>query len=276
MIQTEGFFPSTGKWLFYRCWYTTPTRGEIILIHGISEHSGRYQELAKGLTQEGYNLYGFDLSGHGRSEGKRGHIASYEELVVDIANFYSFLRIYRGVQNPVLLGHSLGGLLATLVATFGHCPIHGLILSAPLFKEQHPLSFWELLGLKMLNLVYPTFFIETRVDPALLTHDHNIVEEFTADPFVQHHISTRGLLEIRKAMKQANLLAPFIKVPTLILHGEEDQLNNLEGSQMFFDKLPGDKEFYIVPGGYHELFNEVGRGQIIAKTVQWLASKYKE
>jgi alpha-beta hydrolase superfamily lysophospholipase len=271
MIQTEGFFPSNGRWLFYRCWYTDPKLGEIIVVHGAAEHSGRYQELAKEVARAGYNCYTFDLTGHGRSEGKRSYINKFEEYLVDIANFYGFLRVYRSMQEPIVFGHSMGGLLAALFACMGHCPLKGVLLSAPLFRLKTPVSLWTRFGLGFLNLVYPTFYLENRLNPSYLTHDHEIIEDYMADPLVQHHVTTRWFLEMLKAMKNADYIAPFLQIPCLLLHGEEDHITDIEGSKKFFDKLTTpDKDFFIVPGGYHELLNETGRGQLILRIIEWL------
>lgn len=273
MIQTEGFFPSNGRWLFYRCWYTDPKLGEILVVHGAAEHSGRYQELAKELVRTGYNVYTFDLTGHGRSEGKRSYIHKFEEYLVDIANFYGFLRVHRSMREPIVLGHSMGGLLAALFAGMGHCPVNALLLSAPLFRLKTPPSLWERMGIGFLNWIYPTFYLQNRINPGYLTHDRELLEEYMADPLVQHHVTARWFLEMLKAMKNVDYIASSLRTPCLLLHGEEDNIVDLEGSKSFFDKLAApEKQFFIVPGGYHELFNEVGRSQIIARTVSWLKS----
>lgn len=272
-IYAEGFFPSDGRWLFYRCWYTLPQRGEILAVHGACEHSGRYQDLAQDLVDQGYNFYIFDMSGHGRSEGKRAYIHKFEEYLVDIANFYGFLRTYRNMQIPFLLGHSLGGLITSLFTAWGHCPVKGLVLSGPLFNLKRPLTFFKKTMLQFLSAVYPTFYIENRIDPTLLTHDSEIVEEYLVDPMVQRYITARCCRETLKATRDVMLTARYLQVPCLILHGELDQISDVNASKAFFDKIPGDKDFYLLRGSYHELFNEIGRNQIIAKTVNWLTSK---
>lgn len=273
-VQKEGFFPSEGRWLFYRCWHTQPKKGEIIAIHGACEHSERYQELGNTLCQKGYDFYVFDLTGHGRSEGRRGHINYFEEYLVDIANFYGFLRIYRSMETPFLIGHSMGGLLASLFAAWGPCSVKGIILSAPLFRWASPFSFWQRQMTKLLSVFYPTCNLATNVEPSMLTHDRDIAEDYAADPLVQSFMTSRWLREIWKAMKLAPHAAEHLNMPCMVLHGEGDKLVDVEGSKAFFHKLSAkDKIFYLVPHGCHELFNELDRTKIYTVATAWLDSR---
>ena len=274
IVQKEGFFPSDGRWLFYRCWYTTPQKGEVLVLHGASEHSGRYHELGNLFASHGFNFYTFDFTGHGRSEGKRGHIYCFEEYLVDIANFYGFLRVYRNMKVPFLIGHSMGGLLATLFAAWGVCPVKGLVLSAPLFGIKLSISHWERLVLKFLAFLYPTWYMSSRFEPKYLSHDMEIVEDYLSDPLIQRHVTSRWVYENLRAMKFLPHIVPHVNLPCLIWHGEEDQIADIEMSKVLFQKFPHpDREFYVIPNGYHELFNEIGSNKIIAKTIEWLLAK---
>lgn len=270
IIQNEGFFPSDGRWLFYRCWNNSAARGEIVAIHGIAEHCGRYRELGQSLAQQGYNFYICDITGHGRSEGKRAYIHQFEEYIVDLANFYSFLRVHRQMQTPFLLGQSMGGLLATLFAGWKHCPVKGLVLSAPLFRLKIPLSIKDKLVLQLISLFHPAFYIKSRFNPSDLSHDNEIIEEYIADTLIQKQIAGKCITEIFKAIREAFHIAPHLNVPCLILHGDQDKITDVEGSKLFFEKLSNVKDFYIVNGAYHELLNEIGRHELIGKIIDWL------
>ena len=269
VIQKEGFFPSDGRWLFYRCWNVTPKRGEIVVIHGAAEHSGRYLKLAKAFADQGYDFHIFDMSGHGRSEGKRGYIYQFEEYLVDIANFYAFLRIHRGMGEPLLLGHSMGGLLATLFTGWGQCPIKALMLSAPLFRLKISISFWQRVALKLLSILYPTFYVENNLSAAQLSHDKTIVKEYVEDHLIQKTVTTRWFSEICKAMKEANYTASHIQIPCFLTHGEKDSITDIEASKVFYEKLASKKKFFCpIPNGYHEVFNEGNTA--LKKMLQWI------
>ena len=271
-IQSEGFFPSEGRWLFYKR-YSSPKnkKGEILALHGAAEHSGRYHELGSILAQNGYHFYILDFTGHGRSEGRRGHVHHFEDYLVDIANFYAFLKIHKKMEVPYILGHSMGGLLATIFTAWGQCPAKGLILSGPLFKLKVPVPFFKRVLAKLLSSIYPAFCMPSELDPALLTHDTEIVEEYLTDPLVQHHANVRWFTEMLKAMKKAQFSFPCIKIPCLFFHGEKDSITDPESTKASFQKLASqDKELYIVREAYHEVFNEQGREQVFEKLIEWL------
>ncbi len=271
ILHTEGFFPSDKRWIYYRSWRNLYPRGEIVAIHGAAEHSGRYQDIGISFAEKGYNFYICDLCGHGRSEGKRGHVQQFEDYLVDISNFYAFLRVHKKIKNPYLLGHSMGGLIATLFTAMGQCHIKGLILSGPLFKLKLPVPFWKKHLAILLSTVYPNLLVENSIDPLLLCHDQNIIQEYITDSFVYPKISVRWFAEIFRAMKNAQTCAPYIDVPSLILHGEEDGICDPEASKAFFRNLNVvKKDLYLIKGGYHEIFNEFCWMDIQDSVVEWM------
>lgn len=274
-IQAEGFFPSEKRWLFYRRFCsTTNKKADVIVIHGALEHSGRYEELAMNLTKQGYNLYMLDLTGHGRSEGKRGYIHKFEDYLIDIGNFYAFLKIHKNMETPFFFGHSMGGLLATVFTAWGKCPVRGLILSAPLFAMQRPMPFFRRLFTKFISAIYPGFSLAHHLEPTHLSHDLAVVEDYIADPLVQHRFNSRCLMQILQAMKKIQSTSPYVTVPCLIFHGEKDAMSNIEATKKFFYSLgTSKKDLYIVQGAYHEVFQEKGRQKIFEKLVEWLDSE---
>lgn len=277
-IQAEGFFPSEGRWLFYRCFYlATPDgkkqtpKGEIIAIHGAAEHCGRYYELASEMSKQGYNFYSFDLTGHGRSEGRRGYIEHYEDYLVDIANFYAFLKIHKNMKTPYLFGHSAGGLLSSLFTVWGKCELKGLILSAPLFKLKVSVPIYKKLASQIMATIYPSFSLKTELKPEALTHDDDIIKEYITDPMILQTVNARWFNEMMKAMKKANVISPFISMPCILFHGSKDQVTDYDASKKFFNNLASkDKDLYVIRDFYHEVFNEVGREQVYQKLITWL------
>ena len=273
IIQAEGFFPSEKRWLFYRRFCTkNKKKGDLLGIHGILEHGGRYEELGTSLAKKGYNFYILDLTGHGRSQGKiRTYINSFEDYLIDIANFYAFLKVHRNMETPFLFGHSLGALLATVFSTWGKFDVKGLVLSSPLFGMKKNASLMQLLMAKCISMVYPAFSLPGNIDPNALSHDMEIVEDYITDPLVENKINAKCFLNILKAMKRIQVLSPYVKVPCVIFHGDKDSFNDLEASKRFFYSLgTNQKELYVVRDAYHEVFNEKGKEQLMDKLLEWL------
>jgi len=235
IIKAEGFFPSERRWLFYRRYlHANEHKGDFIIIHGALEHSGRYEELATILAKYGYHVYMLDLTGYGRSEGKRGHIHKFDDYLIDLLNFYAFLQMHKNMQIPFLFGHSMGGLLATLFSVWGKCQVRGLILSAPLFGLKKKISFFKKIFIHCASLCYSNLTLPTPIDPPLLTHDEQIVEEYITDPFVQNEINGHWLLQMLNTLKKVHLAASYIKIPCLIFHGDQDAITDPKATQQFF------------------------------------------
>lgn len=274
IIQAEGFFPSEQRWIFYRRFESPQRKGDFLAIHGGLEHSGRYEELGTILAHNGYNFYMLDLTGCGRSQSqqnRRGYIQKLDDYIIDIVNFYAFLQTHKRMQVPFLFGHSMGGMLAALCAAWGKLPIQGLVLSAPLLGFKVNIPFFKKLLVSFITLLYPHFNLPNPIDPHLLTHDEQIVEEYIADPFVLHDLNGHWLLELISVVKKIHLAAPYIKVPCLVFHGEQDAIADYTATQKFFTNISSQqKDFYLVRGAYHEVFNEKGRAQLIFKFLEWM------
>ena len=272
IIQAEGFFPSENRWIFYRRFYSNNApKGEIVAIHDALEHSGRYETLGIQLAKEGYNFYIFDLMGHGRSEGNRGYIHEFEDYLLDLANFYAFLKIHRNVNIPFLLGYGMGGLIATMFCSWGRCPIRGLILSDALFGFKQNIPFYKKSILHMLATILPSFRLTDLFDTNILCHDMDIITDFLTDPHIQHTVNARWLSIILKTLAKVHNVTNKILVPTLVFHGEDDRIYDIEMSkQVFTEFATRNKEFFVVKNAYHEIFNEPSRGELIEKLVNWM------
>lgn len=274
IIQAEGFFPSEQRWIFYRRFESPLHKGDFLAIHGGLEHSGRYEELGSILARNGYNVYMLDLTGFGRSQNqqnRRGYIHKFDDYLVDLINFYAFLQKHKQMKIPFLFGHSMGGLLATLCAAWGKCPIKGLVLSAPLFGLKTQIPFFKRWFIRWITLIYPHFSIPTPIQPNLLTHDEQIAEEYATDPFILQEINGHWLMELISTINKIYLAAPYIKMPCLVFHGEQDSIADPQATKKFFANINSQrKDFYLVRGAYHEVFNEKGRAQLIVKFLEWL------
>lgn len=271
VLYNEGFFPSEGRWLFYRNWQqTNKAKGEFFCIHGIQDHSGRYKKLGDSLARAGYNFYIFDLTGYGRSEGKRGHINQIDDYIVDIGNFYAFLRDFKNMKNPFVLGHNFGATLGILFTTLGQCAVKGNILSAPLFQFKKTPSLWKKAVGKISNIALPKLSVDYKLDFDKFSHNPNIATEYSFDPFIQEKVTARWISEISKGMKKVQARKRMIQIPTLILQGELDTIADINATKNFFAGLRCEKNFFLIRNAYHELLNEICKEKIISKMLEWV------
>jgi alpha-beta hydrolase superfamily lysophospholipase len=172
-------------------------RAVVVIVHGLGEHAWRYDRLATELTEAGFAVRAFDQRGHGESAGKRGCLPTQDALVKDLGEFLDDTRatVCARFNSPlVLLGHSMGGLVCALWAArqqaltpFHTVPVDGLLLSSPALDAG--LNVWQRTLLATLPSWLPNVTVSNGLDPALLSHDQDVVDAYLADPLVHDRIS---------------------------------------------------------------------------------------
>lgn len=273
MAHTQFEWTSADGIRFYgQAWEPeAPMRAVVALVHGLGEHSGRYAHVAEALNGAGYALAAFDLRGHGKSTGPRGHIPSYDALMDDIAQFLQQVA-ERFPGRPVFLyGHSLGGDLVLNYALRRRPPLAGVICTGPTLRlgfEPPPLKVF--MG-RVMNFIAPTFSQSNELDVTALSRDPLVVQAYTSDPLVHDRLSARlfaGLVEsARWALAHAGEFPPL---PLLLEHGSADRICSPSGSREFAAQVPGDCTLKVWDGLYHEIHNEPQKGEVLAYTIAWL------
>ncbi|SAI70423.1 lipase [Bordetella ansorpii] len=248
-----------------------PGTPSIYLLHGLSEHAGRYDRLARRLAALGWRVGMHDHRGHGRSEGAPATLATQEDLVLDAA---SQLRAWTAAQGrpPVLLGHSLGGLVAARIALQRRADLAGLVLASPPFQVRVP--NWTKPALTWLALRYPDVRVPHGLPPGNITHDRAIVAAFKADPLVHRCITGRLAHFIEQGGRESLRDAGQLHCRTLLLVAGADRIVASKGSRIFASRAPaGLLTLKWYDGAWHELFNELPHvaDQVHADLEQWLA-----
>jgi alpha-beta hydrolase superfamily lysophospholipase len=253
----------------------TPRRGAVVIVHGLGEHSGRYEELAAHLGAQGLGVFTFDGRGHGRSEGARGAIPHEGAPLDDLASVFAIAARHASArgdsQPPLLLGHSLGATIAAAAVARGLVAPRGLIISSPALALR--LSGPErALAAATLRLA-PDRQFPNRLPVDRLSHDPAVAAAYRADPLVHDRITPRMLAFIRSAGAAVLGDAPRIGVPTLLLVAGSDALVDPAGSRLLAERLP---PAHATVRWYdeleHEVFNEAPelRGQVLADLDAWL------
>ena len=243
----------------------------LVVVHGVVEHSGRYAEMARVLNRHGVAVYGFDLRGHGRSEGDRIWVNRFDRYVADLGTYVDRIRDRHPNVPRFLFGHSMGGTIAGLFAVERPDAMAGLILSAPALvvpNERFPL-------LRRLAPVASALFPRLRLAKlggSMMSSDPEVVAHFQVDPLVFHgRMPTRTGCEILRAGERLLQRSERLTVPLLILHGTADVVTSPDGSRELHDRSQStDKTLKLYDGLYHDLPREPKKEQIFAEIAQWL------
>jgi acylglycerol lipase len=272
--RTEWTFEGAGRLkLQAQCWEPEEnTRAVVALVHGISEHSGRYGTLVDHLTNAGFAVCSFDHRGHGRSPGKRGHINEWSEYREDVRAFLEEVRQKVPGKKRFLFGHSLGALIVAEYNLHHWHGIAGLILSGIPLKPTGSAKPHLVAIAKLLSRIWPTLTLRLGVDGAKLSRDPAIARAYETDPLVHHKASTQFGAEALRAIDRVRERAGDIRLPVLIIHGGNDQVNSVEGSKELFENVSSvDKEIRIYPDGAHEPHNDTDREQVARDVEDWLS-----
>lgn len=254
--------------IFYKYILTDNPKGSVFIVHGLGEHSGRYENVIN--TLKGYNLFLLDLRGHGRSQGKRGHVMDFDEYLDDVDALKNEVKQFvRG--KSFILGHSMGGLIVLRYAIYKPDGLSGVVSSGPLLGVNVEVPKVKAILGKVIARVIPSLSMNNEIDTNKLSHDKASVEAYNNDPFVHTKISARWYVEMVKAMQDTNSNAHKLNLPCLIMHGSEDALTNPKSSREFFEKASSkDKTYKLYDGFYHEIFNEIDKQKPLSDMLEWI------
>jgi alpha-beta hydrolase superfamily lysophospholipase len=252
----------------------TSLRGVVLLVHGLGEHAGRYDFVARQLNDWGFAVRGYDQYGHGDSGGPRGGLPTDSRLLDDLADIVDSTRARMDKNTPlILLGHSLGGLVAARFVALDIRPVEALVLSSPALNPG--LNWLQKLLLAVLPKFAPNWRVGNGLDPALISHDPAVVAAYRADKRVHDRISGRLARFIANTGPATLAQAPDWRVPTLLLYGGADQLVNPAGSRAFAAAAPkkvvSSRCFEAL---YHEIFNELKPAPVFTELRQWLDARF--
>ncbi|MCX5040748.1 lysophospholipase [Streptomyces coelicoflavus] len=245
-----------------REWPAASPRYIALLVHGYGEHSGRYDEVAGVLTGHGAAVYAPDHTGHGRSEGERVVVEDFEDVVTDVHAVAGLARAAHPGLPVVMVGHSMGGLIASRYAQRHPGELTALVLSGPVIGD------WELPRRLLALEEIP----DTPISPASLSRDPAVGAAYAADPLVWHGPMKRPTLEaFVRTLETVAKGGDVGRLPLLWVHGDDDRLVPLPGSRVGVEPLSGGNlTERIYPGARHELFNETNRAEVFADVTRFL------
>ncbi len=255
-MQQEGFFKTPdGTSLYWNSEGPENPRFVLWMVHGMGEHSGRYQNLRKAFISRGGLCVGFDLRGHGKSSGKRGHALSLDQLCGDIQALYEHKQKDFGGLPLLGFGHSLGGQLILHWQLNHGGALNAIMVSAPYLALAFEPPAWKVALGKWAARVWPSFSQATGLETAALCKDQKVVEAYKRDPLVHDKISASMFLSIH--LGGASLLekASSVQLPLLLGHGTADRITSEAASRDFAARCKA-AEYWTMEGGFHELHHE--------------------
>lgn len=254
-----------------------PRRGAALIVHGVGEHSDRYDHVADALIQLGIHTRSYDQRGFGRSGGPKGQIPTQTALVDDAKFIYGRLALEASAHEarpPFLLAHSMGGGVAARAVTGGWIAPGGLILSSPAIEPV--ISPARRALLPILAAVAPNAAFPHGIRPEQLTHDPAVIEAVTHDPFMHDRVTPRLVMSMVDAGRRARADAATVAVPTLVLVAGDDTVVSPDKAEAFARAIPAALgTVHRYPGLFHEIFNEKepDRSRVLGDLRTWLAGQ---
>ncbi|PQA79412.1 alpha/beta hydrolase [Rhodoferax sp. TS-BS-61-7] len=249
-------------------------RGVVILVHGLGEHAGRYDHVAHQLNAWGFAVRGYDQCGHGESGGAPGSLPNDTRLLDDLADIVDSTRARMDKGTPlIVLGHSMGGLVAGRFVSLGMRPVDALVMSSPALNPG--LSAFQKLLVAVLPKLFPNLRVGNGLNASYISHDPAVVAAYQSDKLVHDRISARLARFIATAGPATVALAPQWKVPTLLMYAGDDRLVQPQGSRDFAAAAPQALvTTHCFEGLYHEIFNELDAAPVFAALRQWLDQRF--
>lgn len=270
--ETFDLIDADGKTLYTRKWITDSDPIAVVaIVHGLSDHVGRFDSFSNYLNKKGIAVYGLDYQGHGESPGKRGHVRSYDLLLSNIEKLLIAIRLEYNNIPLFLYGHSLGGnIVANYILQHQSKEISGVILSAPFFELAFEPLAWKVSMAKILNSLWPSLTLSDDLDPMELSHDPLVGKAYLEDPLVHGKISVRlynsAISQGSWALENARLL----NYPTLIMHGAEDRLTSCQASERFAGEAGSSATLKVWEGLRHEIHNESNKDDVLKFISSWI------
>lgn len=270
--------PETPK-LFLQSWARPdqPAIGCVIITHGIAEHSECYDHVAKSLCDHGWLVFGWDLQGHGRSEGKRGYIRDFRDFSKDLKTIIKKIKEdeTKPTQNLHLFGHSMGGLITLQTLVEDNAPrITSAILSNPALAIAMEVPKIKEMASQWLNQFWPTLTMNNEIHYERLSRDPEMVASYSKDPLRHTKVSAPLYLGMTKAMEEVRAKVLKLHCPVFFQISGQDKVINPQVTLDFYKAIESEKSLKLYEDSYHEVYNDINKQEAIDDLIEHLA-KYK-
>lgn len=266
--RNEGYFKGyKNESLFYQSWQKKDPELNVIITHGMGEHSESYTRLVNHFTSQNISFFSWDLRGHGRSNGKRGYAANFNDFVYDMEIFLEeAFKTFKFKAPVILLGHSMGGLIQTkfLLTNPNKFQIKAQVLSSPLFGFSVAVPPIKDKAARLLYATFPKVTLGNELSPDMLTRDASVVAEYEKD-HLRHEVISSGIyLGMIDSFQMIFPRANEITLPTFMQIAENDPVVSSPKAKEFFELISSANKRIVIygDGARHENYNDIHREKV--------------
>ena len=274
--NTGSFSGKGGVEIFFQKWLVEKAKAVLIIVHGLGEHSGRYGNLVSAFGGKNISVFAIDHRGHGKSQGKKGHIDSFMDYIYDLKLFVEYVKEENRGLPVVLYGHSMGGVIAAKYAlTYSDDP-SVVVLSSPGFAPAFTVPGWKKSVAAFFSARIGSLTMSNGLSSSDISRDSEVVAAYDNDPLVHNKVSARWFIEFMKTGEDCMANAHSLMKPLLVFHGRGDKIADYKASEEFGRKAGSSiKEVLLYNEMYHELINEpeADRAKVLKDVVSWILTQ---
>lgn len=252
-------------------WPVPAARAVVCIIHGLGEHGGRYEHLARFFQENEIACFTYDRLGYGHSDGRRGDVEHFGHYLDSIGQLLQTAREHYPELPIFPYGHSVGGALLLTYLKQREADIAGAIISAPYIRLAFPPPPIKIALGKAMRKIWPTFTQEAPLELNDLSRDPSIAPAYAADPLTHKRLSARTGIDLLELSEDLQQHGGHLKYPMLFTHGDRDKITHHDGTRDYVARHDGpDLQFKSWPGLYHELHNEPEKEEVFEFVLNWL------
>ena len=269
-------FASEDGTQLYGEWYETNSPlGTAVVLHGYSEHCGRYREVAQQLRLMGLSVLAYDMRGHGRSEGARGYIQGFHQYLQDL---YAALAVAksRSPEPIFLVAHSNGALVALRMLCDPRAEdprITAAVFSSPFLELKLPVSRFKRAVARLASIALPSLTLPRELQVELLTQDPQKQQERKLDPLCHEVVSARWFTSAQRAQAYVQHMSHAIRIPTLWFIAENDRIADPATTKDTIRHMRSEPQVHVLSRMEHEVFNELGRSVVFQALRRFIAEQ---
>lgn len=278
MKHQDGYFKNQeNQSIFFQSWLPdNPAKAVLLIVHGLNEHSGRYDHFSDFFVNEGFAVYGMDLIGHGKSDGTRSYVKDFTSYINDLILYLEKIKQLQPGSPIFLIGHSMGGLIGAIFLIDHPGQVAGAVLSGPVVQIPDDVTpLFIALG-KIVSFVFPKLGL-LKIDLSGLSRNPDVVQAYKDDPLVNSgKFTARVSAEMTRSFDKVADEGSRINDPVLILHGGSDRIVNPTCSHFLYALVSSEiKEKIIYDSYYHEIYNDPGHEKVFEDVSSWINNQLK-